>query len=245
MELAALDLDFDEVSDFKPVLRSALNSCQSFSQVIANTQINEVLEGFSEAKKLLIFLAFLEASADYDFKLEVLKLASNFLLQIQIDGLTNEKFSTRFGEGDFFLCCKSALLVSSSNQVIKSNIDTSDILEIFLAYLAGCISAALNITLQHLKIREQFSKPIGSFQLVQEHTVSCFNVFEIIRSHIMLFDKLSHKSLVYSKLLHFLQNVGLGEIDRLVQACGGIGFTKEFRLHKFLNRFRKLVFLVG
>ena len=245
MELAALDLEFDEVSDFKPILKSAFDCCQSFSQVIASTQINQVLEEFSEAKKLLVFLAFLEASSDYDFKLEALKLASNFLLKIQIDGLTDEKFLTRCGEGDFFLCCKGALLVSDTNQVIKSNIDTSDILEIFLAYLAGCISAALNITLQHLRVREQFSKPIGSFQLVQEHAVSCFNVFEIIKSHIMLFDKLSYKSIVYSQLLHYLQNVGLGEIDRLVQACGGIGFTKEFRLHNFLNRFRKLVFLVG
>jgi alkylation response protein AidB-like acyl-CoA dehydrogenase len=112
---------------------------------------------------------------------------------------------------------------------------------LYAAELLGLSQAALDLTVAYAKEREQFGRPIGSFQAVKHRCAD------------MLVDVEGMRSAVY----HAAWALGAGDPDRSVAAStaktwcsdagrrvmasglqvhGGVGFTWEHDLHLYVKR---------
>jgi hypothetical protein len=121
--------------------------------------------------------------------------------------------------------------------------DVSDGLVAQIARLLACCSvgateAVLESTIEFLKLREQFGRPIGSFQALQHMMANVFIDLEHTRS-------LVRASLVWTAAVDVDVLVAMAKVaaDRLavgaaesaLQAHGGVGFTWELPVHHFLK----------
>lgn len=109
------------------------------------------------------------------------------------------------------------------------------------AELVGLCQRALDITVQYVQDREQFGRPIGSFQAVQHMLVEMLLHTEIARSGtywaawaLDAADAGAHEAAL-------IANAGASDAGRIVtssaiQAHGGIGFTWEADLHWLFKR---------
>jgi alkylation response protein AidB-like acyl-CoA dehydrogenase len=110
------------------------------------------------------------------------------------------------------------------------------------ALLVGLASAVTDLTVSYVRQREQFGRPVGSFQAIK-HLMADM----VVRSELA-------RSAVYSAAVH-LDDESLGDADRAVaaakvmagtaavrngeaavQAHGGMGFTWEVDAHLYLRR---------
>ena len=99
------------------------------------------------------------------------------------------------------------------------------------AELLGVAQAALDVTLQHTRLREQFGKKIGSYQALQHRLVDCYVEAELNRS--LLFRVLSawdanagHPAMV-SAVKARLGKGALKTVRLALQLHGAIGYTDE------------------
>ncbi|MCS6894275.1 MAG: acyl-CoA dehydrogenase family protein [Deltaproteobacteria bacterium] len=184
---------------------------------------------------------------------------------VTLDKLTAHYFNQRclgfFGENGFtFSRSDTEFLVSTEGCVISwmskekvsnpKNFGSECRLAVFccwLGYLIGNLSGALEIVISHVSTRKQFGRPVGSFQLVQSHVVSNFLIFENLRNSLFAFTDLSMSETEKLKLKTFVKRYSresFDRIDRLIQACGGIGFTREFPLSCYFLRLVQLLSLM-
>ncbi|RNL71615.1 acyl-CoA dehydrogenase family protein [Streptomyces sp. I6] len=101
------------------------------------------------------------------------------------------------------------------------------------AEAAGAASAALDRTLQHVKGREQFGRPIGSFQAVKHRLADLYVRVQAARSaaYYAAWDP-CEGVLALAQCLEALRTVA-GEA---IQLHGGIGFTWEHDAHLYFKR---------
>lgn len=133
------------------------------------------------------------------------------------------------------------LFCVEGDSVIVSDLAKVVMFLIWLGLFNGTLAAAINLVIDHVKTRNQFGRPVGSFQLVQEHIVDCYVGYEHLKGALEIL--VSENSINYELLIRNVYRfVGrkLGGIDCLIQAVGGIGFTQEFPLG---DRFKSLVAL--
>ncbi|NBR31290.1 MAG: acyl-CoA dehydrogenase [Sphingomonadaceae bacterium] len=104
----------------------------------------------------------------------------------------------------------------------------------------GIGEAVLDLTIEYLKVREQFGKVIGSFQAlkhrVADHKTALVGARELL-SHVALLDPGDHAGLIdaLSAKAHITRVAA--EVARdCIQLHGGVGFTAEFQPHVFLKR---------
>ncbi|MCK9284149.1 MAG: acyl-CoA/acyl-ACP dehydrogenase [Rhodocyclaceae bacterium] len=111
------------------------------------------------------------------------------------------------------------------------------------AALVGLIGKALNMTLDYIKVRTQFGKPIGSFQAIQHRAVDLYIQCELAQG--ALGDALAaHTEAPRSKAAQAAtsrakarcSDVALLICREAVQMHGAIGFTDEYDLGLYLNR---------
>lgn len=118
------------------------------------------------------------------------------------------------------------------------------------ASINGTCRAIFETTLQYAKDREQYGKPIGSFQALKHRLVEMYTVLERA-SALASFAALTiaeddeRRALAVS-----MAKAAAGECQRLMvqdglQLHGGIGFTWENDLHMFLKRAKSGDFLFG
>ncbi len=109
--------------------------------------------------------------------------------------------------------------------------------------IAGACESVLAMTVDYVKTRKQFSRPIGSFQAVQQSIASAYVDYESIRS-LSTFASWAGDNSAAQFYLTSLAAISAAakhgpEIcETAIQCHGGIGFTWEYDLHLFLRRVR-------
>jgi len=105
----------------------------------------------------------------------------------------------------------------------------------------GAAQSVFDQTLDYLKTREQFGKPIGSFQALKhraaDHHVAMAGARALVEHAAMLWETGSPDALLHAALCkaHVCDLAETVAIDA-VQMHGGIGFTWEHECHLFLKR---------
>jgi alkylation response protein AidB-like acyl-CoA dehydrogenase len=104
----------------------------------------------------------------------------------------------------------------------------------------GGAAAILESTVEYLKIREQFGRPIGSFQALKHRAadhkaalVGATALFEDVAARAAL-DQATRSDVLEAKALAVSVSAGISQ--DCVQLHGGVGYTWEFRPHIYLKR---------
>lgn len=116
-----------------------------------------------------------------------------------------------------------------AGQVVES---LSDRMRISIgAELTGVMHQALEMTLEYIKIREQFDRPIGSFQALQHRAVNEFIHVELSRSFVFqvagAMDGGRHEPAWAAAVKAQTSDAALSVTKAAIQLHGGIGFTDE------------------
>jgi alkylation response protein AidB-like acyl-CoA dehydrogenase len=115
----------------------------------------------------------------------------------------------------------------------------------------GAFSRVNDLTLDYLKVREQFGRPIGSFQVLQHRMADMLIDYEYAKSLVfqacMNADSADDASRIRSVSA---AKVYLGENGRkccqdAIQMHGGIGVTQEYELGDYVKRMTVAEFLFG
>lgn len=106
----------------------------------------------------------------------------------------------------------------------------------------GAMEAMYSMTLEYSKTREQFGKPIGSYQVVQHRLADMFMTMEQGRSMAMLATMMvDHADDAERAHKMAMAKVGVGQAGRYVsqsaiQMHGGIGMTEEYAVGHYFRR---------
>ena len=111
------------------------------------------------------------------------------------------------------------------------------------AELVGLSECAFEITLEYIKTREQFDKPIGSFQVIQHRAVDLNVMCEVaqagVREVLALMDRETDQK-VRAQLASRAKARAVTAAKRItrdaVQLHGAVGYTDEFDIGLYLNR---------
>ena len=97
--------------------------------------------------------------------------------------------------------------------------------------LVGLAAAALEVTLDYIKLRRQFGRPIGSFQVLQHRAVDAFVDVELNRSLVYrvlaAHDAGAHHPAMVSAAKARASRAALSIVRAALQMHGAIGYTEE------------------
>lgn len=111
------------------------------------------------------------------------------------------------------------------------------------AELVGLSGAALGLTLDYIKTREQFGKPIGSFQVIQHRAVDMYMMQEVARATVREVlagmdqagsnrERMKLASRAKARACTAAQKI----TREAIQLHGAVGYTDEFDIGLLLNR---------
>ena len=106
----------------------------------------------------------------------------------------------------------------------------------------GAMAAMNDLTLEYSRTREQFGKPIGSYQVVQHRLADMFMAMEQGRSMAMLATMSVNEADPVERARNIaMAKVGVGQAGRYVsqsavQMHGGIGMTEEYAVGHYFRR---------
>lgn len=105
----------------------------------------------------------------------------------------------------------------------------------------GGAERALEMAVDYAKLREQFSRPIGSFQAVKHMAAECFAEIEPSRSLLWYAAHAQQSHTKEASRTASMAKARLGEVfartaQKAVQIHGGIGFTWECDMHFWFKR---------
>lgn len=111
------------------------------------------------------------------------------------------------------------------------------------AEMLGGMSRAFDMTLEHLKQREQFGVPIGSFQALKHRAARCFIDIELARSAAMAAARALDADAPDAARLVSLAKARCSDAyvhvaNEAVQMFGGVGMTDEYDVGFYLKRAR-------
>ena len=111
------------------------------------------------------------------------------------------------------------------------------------AELLGVSAQSFETTLEYLKTREQFGKPIGSFQALQHRAAHLFCEIELARSVTLKALRALDEGDMRAPVFASLAKAKVGEVAKLatneaVQMHGGMGMTDEYDVGLFMKRAR-------
>ncbi|HUB14363.1 MAG TPA: acyl-CoA dehydrogenase family protein [Acetobacteraceae bacterium] len=119
------------------------------------------------------------------------------------------------------------------------------------AECVGAMETMHSMTLEYSKTREQFGKPIGSYQVVQHRLADMFMTMEQGRSMAMLASVMvDHPDAEERARRIAMAKVGIGQAGRYVsqsaiQMHGGIGMTEEYAVGHYFRRCMAIERLFG
>lgn len=116
--------------------------------------------------------------------------------------------------------------------------------------MCGVMKRAVSMTVDYAKTRVQFGVPIGSFQAVAHPLADSFVKVEGLTSLTQFsawaFDNSpSQADMTALSAWKFAETHGASTVERAIQLHGGVGFTYEYPLHKYLRRAKVLEVLGG
>jgi len=118
------------------------------------------------------------------------------------------------------------------------------------ASLTGAGDQAFQTTLEYLRTRKQFGKPIGEFQALQHRAAHLFSEIEIARAAVMGALQALDEGRESAPVAVSVAKAKAGRVAELavqeaVQMHGGVGMTDEFDVGLFMKRVRVLNELLG
>jgi 3-oxochol-4-en-24-oyl-CoA dehydrogenase len=106
--------------------------------------------------------------------------------------------------------------------------------------LVGLASEALDVTLDYVKLRQQFGRPIGSFQVLQHRAVDSFVDIELNRSLVYrvlnAYDGGEHHPAMVSAAKARASRCALEVVRGALQMHGAIGYTEEHDIGLYYKR---------
>jgi alkylation response protein AidB-like acyl-CoA dehydrogenase len=106
--------------------------------------------------------------------------------------------------------------------------------------LIGLASGALDVTVDYIKLREQFGRPIGSFQVLQHRAVNAFNDIELNRSLayrvLAAYDACEHHPAMISAAKARASRSASEIVRGTLQMHGAIGYTEEHDIGLYYKR---------
>ncbi len=116
--------------------------------------------------------------------------------------------------------------------------------------MAGALQRLLELSVDYAKIREQFGKPIGTFQAVKH---LCADIYVVAESSIAvarhavraLVDAPENATEAVSVAKAYLSAEGPTAAEKALQVHGGIGFTWEHPVHLYLRKVASGAHLFG
>ncbi|MBW8755481.1 MAG: acyl-CoA dehydrogenase [Sphingomonadales bacterium] len=109
---------------------------------------------------------------------------------------------------------------------------------------AGLMQAALDEVLEHVKTRQQFGRPLGSFQAVQHRLAMAASTAQAAR-WLALRAAWSDDETDCAVAATYVQDATPRLTYDLHQFCGAMGLTLEFRLHHWTYRLKALMGELG
>jgi len=106
----------------------------------------------------------------------------------------------------------------------------------------GCMEALHSMTLEYSRTREQFGKPIGSYQVVQHRLAEMLMSLEQGRSMAMLAAMMVDEPDAHERAHNIaMAKVGIGQAGRFVsqnavQLHGGMGMTEDLAVGHYFRR---------
>lgn len=116
--------------------------------------------------------------------------------------------------------------------------------------MVGGAAELLDATAEYVKARQQFGRPIGSFQAVQHRAANMLIELERVRSIVYYAAIVAEEEPESLALASSMAKVTANQAYRFVsqqaiQLHGGIGFTWEQDLHLYLKRAKASEFTLG
>jgi alkylation response protein AidB-like acyl-CoA dehydrogenase len=119
------------------------------------------------------------------------------------------------------------------------------------AELLGSAEAALDITLEYMRVRVQFDRPIGSFQALQHRAAEWFSEVQLARSSVeaalAALDRsdVRQRAMAASTAKVMMNEASKLATNEMIQLHGGIGMTDEHDAGFFIKRARVLAAAYG
>ncbi len=109
--------------------------------------------------------------------------------------------------------------------------------------MLGSMARAFELTLEHLKSREQFDAPIGSFQALKHRAANVYIEIELCRSAVMAAARAvdagdAEAAELVSLAKARCSDAALLTANEAVQMFGGVGMTDEYDIGFYLKRAR-------
>lgn len=117
---------------------------------------------------------------------------------------------------------------------------------------AGCVGiaqACIDASVKYAQQRQQFKRPIGQFQLIQEMIADMITETEAARYLVYRVGYLRDKGLPYSRetaiAKYYASKVAMQAADRAIQIHGGYGYSDEFPVERYYRDARVAPLFAG
>jgi pimeloyl-CoA dehydrogenase small subunit len=175
-----------------------------------------------------------------------------FLVDADATGLVRRGYPTQDGlrAAEITLSGVSAIALSEDAlPVIEHAVDEA--IAALCSEAVGAMQAMHDLTLEYLKTRKQFGRPIGSFQVLQHRSVDMLVALEQARSMAMFAAVMAaEENPVERRRAIAAAKVQIGRSGRLIgqeaiQLHGGIGMTQEYSVGHYFKRMTVIDQLYG
>jgi pimeloyl-CoA dehydrogenase small subunit len=178
-----------------------------------------------------------------------------FLIDPATPGVTRRGYPTQDGQRAAELTMANArvsaddLLSDNALPVVEHVIDEA--IAALCAEAVGAMQAMQDLTLEYLKTRKQFGRPIGSFQVLQHRSVDMLVAVEQARSMAMFASVMAaEENPIERRKAISAAKVQIGRSARhvgqeAIQLHGGIGMTNEYAVGHYFKRVTMIDQLYG
>lgn len=178
-----------------------------------------------------------------------------FVVDADAAGLTRRGYPTQDGLRAAELTLKGvrvgrdAVLSENALQAVEHVVDEA--IAALCAEAVGCMQVMHETTLEYLKTRQQFGRPIGSFQVLQHRSVDMLVALEQARSMAMYAAVMAdeadpverRRALAAAKAQIGRSGKHIGQ--EAIQLHGGIGMTMEYKVGHYFKRMTMIDMMFG